>query len=99
MDSFYPNINEKVMKDSINWARQFIDISLEEENIILEAKNLLLFKDGTPWSKKGDSFFDVGQGLYDGAESCELVGLFLLSELSKIDRPHPDKLKLSRKKL
>jgi hypothetical protein len=86
VDSFYPNISEKVMKDSINWARQFVDISLEEENIILEAENSLLFKDGTPWSKKGDSFFDVGQGSYDGAESCELVGLFLLSELSKIDR-------------
>ena len=65
VDSFYPNISEKLMKDSINWARQYIDISLEEENIILEAKNSLLFKDGTPWSKKGDTFFDVGQGSYD----------------------------------
>ena len=86
VDGFYPNISEKLMKDSITWARQFIDISLEEENIILEAKNSLLFKDGTPWSKKGDSLFDVGQGSYDGAESCELVGLFILSQLEKIER-------------
>ena len=51
----------------------------------MEAKNSLLFKDGTPWAKKGDSFFDIGQGSYDGAESCELVGLFILTELTKID--------------
>ena len=42
VDGFYPNISEKLMKDSITWARQFIDISIEEENIILEAKNSLL---------------------------------------------------------
>ena len=39
-----------------------------------------------PWVKKGNSAFDVGQGSYDGAECAELVGLLLLSEVSKINR-------------
>ena len=39
-----------------------------------------------PWAKKGDSFFDIGQGSFDGAESSELIGLFILAELSKIER-------------
>ena len=86
VENFYPSITEKLLKDAINWARQFVDISLEEENIILEAKNSPLFKDGVPWAKKGDSFLDVGQGSYDGAESCEIIGLFILAELSKIER-------------
>ena len=34
--------------------------------------------------KKKNSKFDVTMGSYDGAEICELVGLFLLHELSII---------------
>ena len=31
------------------------------------------------WIKKGDNpYFDVTMGSYDGAEICELVGLYLL---------------------
>ena len=37
--------------------------------------------------KKGH--FDVGQGRHDGAEYSELVGLFLLADLEKIDRLSP----------
>ena len=84
--NFYPSITHTMLKNAISWARQFISITPEDENIIIEAKNSLLFKDGTPWAKKGESFFDIGQGSYDGAETCELVGLFLLEELSKIER-------------
>ena len=40
-----------------------MDISQEDENIIIEAKNALLFKDGTPWAKKGDSFFTLARDL------------------------------------
>jgi len=36
-----------------------------------------------PWEKKGASSFDVTMGSYDGAETCELVGSFLLSLLPK----------------
>ena len=40
---------------------------------------------GTPWSKKGDDNFDVAMGAYDGAEICELIGLFMLSQLKQFD--------------
>ena len=32
-----------------------------------------------PWQKKGDTTFDITMGSYDGAETCDLVGSFLLS--------------------
>ena len=53
--------------------------------MILTAKNTLLYNDAGPWCKKNatDSF-DVTMGSYDGAESCELVGLFLLSQLKHL---------------
>ena len=37
-----------------------------------------------PW-RKIRSDFDVTMGSFDGAETCELVGLFLLSQLTHLD--------------
>ena len=33
--------------------------------------------------EKGESNFDVSMGAYDGAEVCELIGVFMSSLLSK----------------
>ena len=52
-----------MLTDAINWARNFVNITTEDENLIIEAKNTLLFKDGTPWAKKGDSFFLCRPGI------------------------------------
>ena len=35
-------------------------------------------------AKKGRENFDVTMGAYDGAELCELVGLYILSKLEKL---------------
>ena len=74
--NFYPSITEKLLKDSIKWARKFLKIEPEDERTILCAKKTLLFNENELWVKKGDSDFDVAQGSFDGAETCELVGLF-----------------------
>ena len=43
-----------------------------------------MFHDNEPWIKKdSNDDFDVTMGSYDGAEVCELAGLFMLIELSK----------------
>ena len=44
----------------------------------------LLFCDGNLWVKKSGAVFDVTMGSFDGAEVCELVGLYLLHLLAKI---------------
>ena len=37
------------------------------------------------WIKKGDdTVFDVIMGSFDGAEICELIGLYLLDKLSSL---------------
>ena len=33
---------------------------------------------------KGGKNFDVTEGSYDGAETCELIGLYLLSQLQDL---------------
>ena len=51
---------------------------------ILHARKSLLFDKNIPWIKKNsDSMFDVTMGSNDGAEVCELVGLYILSILSR----------------
>ena len=49
-----------------------------EREIIMLAKRSLLFHGCATWIKKDGSDFDVTMGSYDGAEVCELVGLYML---------------------
>ena len=51
----------------------------------MQARKTLLFHDGIPWVKRSDNEdFDVPMGSYDGPEVCELVGAFLLNNLSHV---------------
>ena len=60
------------------------NITNDELNIIHAKKSILIHKQQA-WQKKGDTTFDVTMGSYDGAETCELVGSFLLSQLQHLD--------------
>ena len=50
----------------------------------MHSRKSLLFKSEEVWTKKDNSEFDVTMGSYDGAEVCELVGLFVLDKIKKI---------------
>ena len=82
---FYPSISENLLNKSIAYAKSFTKIEDNAINAIKLARKSLLFnKDGT-WVKKGDdTLFDVTMGSFDGAEICELVGLYLLDKLSSL---------------
>jgi hypothetical protein len=82
--NYYATISEELIKDAIKWAREFIDISEEEEDIILKCKMSLLYFKNEAWVKKSNSIFDVTMGSFDGAESTDLCGLFLLSKLKAL---------------
>ena len=59
--------------------------TIEEKVIktIYHARKSVLFDKDSVWVKKDNSEFDVTMGSYDGAELCELVGLYLLDLLTK----------------
>ena len=62
----------------------FTEITTDDLEIIMHARKSLLFDQTSAWVKKGnESTFDVTMGSYDGAEVCELVGLYILSILSE----------------
>ena len=82
---FYATISEDLLIESLDFASNYVDISDDEREIIIHAKQSILFHKKNPWAKKGDTNFDVGMGSFDGAETCELVGLFLLSKLNNLN--------------
>ena len=83
--NYYPSITLELLMKALMWARQFVDISDEEIDIIVETKKSILYMNGEFWTKKGDTNFDVAQGGFDSAEVCDIVGLFLLSEIEKLN--------------
>ena len=84
--NFYPSITESLLDNAISFAKQHTDVTDNEINIIKHARKSLLFDQSTEWVKKNteNELFDVTMGSFDGAEICELVGLYLLHKLQPI---------------
>ena len=51
---------------------------------MMHCRQCILFSNGSAWSKKSSAQIDVAMGSLDGAEVCELVGLYMLHHLSFI---------------
>ena len=87
IESFYPWILLKLLEDTINFAKTVFNTSEQDTSIIMQARRTLLFNNGEPWVKKvGNEEFDVPMGCFDGAEICELVGIYNLHQLKSVMR-------------
>ena len=87
---WYPRIlpinNERPFKTSniIHSKLSTVSIPPKSIDVIFHSRKSLLYHNDDPWVKKDTSVeFDVTMGSYDGAEVCEIVGLFMLDTLSK----------------
>ena len=81
---FYPSITIELVDSALDFASSYADITNNEQQIILYARKSILFKSGKPWGKRtSEELFDVTMGSYDGAETCELVGSFILHQITK----------------
>ena len=79
--NFYPSISHELLNNALSFATNYINISAEDKEIILPTKQSLLFNNGTSWAKKNSpNSFDVTIGSFDGSETCELVGSYLLHQ-------------------
>ena len=83
VEKFYPSISKELLVQAVKWARKYVDISDEEIDVVMKSRMAMMFVDGSPWVKKDGELFDVGMGFFDGAECCEIVGLFLLAEMKE----------------
>ena len=88
IQEFYPSIGEKLLKDAVLFAQTYTNISRKDIEVIFNCRRSLLFHNNEPWIKNdSNGDFEVAMGSYDGAELCELAGLFMLNEVSnKLDK-------------
>ena len=69
----------------MNFAKSMTNIDDSTIQIIKHARKSLLFDSTGVWVKNdGNPLFDVTMSSFDGAEICELIGLYLLSKFSVI---------------
>ena len=76
---FYPSISKELLTD----AETIINLDDHDKKIIYHSRKSLLFNQEQTWMKKGSDLFDVSMDAYDGAEVCELIGIFLLNLLGR----------------
>ena len=82
IEEFYPSISKRLVCKALDYAKQYKSITAKEVQLIMHARKSLLFTNESTWVKRGDDpSFDVTMGSFDGAEVCELVGLYILNIL------------------
>ena len=84
---FYPSI-KGLLIEALEFAKQHVTINSKDGETIFHARKSLLNKEGEPQIKKQSNNFDVIMGSYDGAEVCELIGIFMLSLIGSKHNPN-----------
>ena len=82
---FYPSITDDLLIKTLNWAQVNHSIAVTEFDAIMHARRTILYDHkGNVWTKKkSKNQLDVSMGANDGAEICELVGLYIHTEIHK----------------
>ena len=82
---FYPSITGTILDKAFLLVKQHRDISNDNTRLIKHCRKFLLFSNSEAWRKKQtESCFDVTMESFDGAEVCELVGVYILCFLAKV---------------
>ena len=76
----YPSITPELMDKALDWGDQHIKITNSDWELFEEPRSFL-FHNGDVWVEIKNPEFDVAMGSFDGAEFCELGGLFLLDKI------------------
>ena len=70
---------------TVSRRKLYYDFTSDELEMIMHSRKTLLFWQGSTWVKKeGDEDSDIPMGCYDGAEKCELIGIYLQNKLCKL---------------
>ena len=65
--------------------KEMVVVTEKDRRIFFASCKSFLYSGGEPWVKKGEDNFDVGMGAFQGAQVCEAVGLYVLSQLKAVD--------------
>ena len=82
--SFYPSISRDLLSKAFYWLSTMADIPEEDLELIMHARKSILVNGSDIWVKKGGDLFDVTMGAFDGAEVSDIVGFYLLAQLTHL---------------
>ena len=81
IERFYPLISENLFIKAIQFAKQMNEISVEDINLIMQARKTLLFSEAISWvEKERNKDFHVSMSCFDGSEVCKLVVSYVLQQ-------------------
>ena len=84
IEELYPLISKDSLHKVIDYTTRFVNINDDETKTIMHSRKSLLFNGTDVRIKKdGDRDFDVTMSSFDGAEICEVVGLYILNKLGE----------------
>ena len=84
IEEFYPSISKEPLLEAITYAKTLVSSVMKKLTPIMQSGKSLLFNNTDIWIKKnGDPHFEVTMWNFDGAELCELVGLYILHILGE----------------
>ena len=85
IESFYPSISLDLFDKALKFVKEIIPFADSNLKIMMHSQKALLFHENEPWIKRnGDVNFDVPMGCLDGAEVCDLTGLYILSKIKTV---------------
>ena len=74
---FYPSIVKELLLNNINHARNFIDITDEQLEIILNSRKSTIHYKNSTWIKSTTDNSDVFRGAYDSVQITDLVSIYI----------------------
>ena len=83
INDIYPSIKETLLNEAMQFAKEHVSITRKDVEVIFHVQKLVLYNNGEPWVKKEGGSFDFTMGAYDGAEVCELIGIYMLYLIGK----------------
>ena len=86
--NFYPSIKKEHITKAIKFAEEYTKFNKQEINTLIHTCQTIISYDNRIWTKKSNiNNFDIAMGSFQGAEVCDLIGLYILSEISPITGP------------
>ena len=58
-------------------------ITRKDVEVIFHARKSVLYNNGELWVNKEGGSFDVTMGVFDGAEVCKFIGIYMLYLIGK----------------
>ena len=76
------SITKNTLINAIKFAEKFTPVSTNDQNLILHSCKLTIFYENKTWEKSIlQIYLTLEWDHYNGAEICDMVGLFLLNEI------------------